>query len=60
MSFVESDKMPYYRDLLSDLCELDEGLTGREIELIDNLSEWDGDFTVGQAEYLERVWKNKC
>ena len=60
MSFVDSDQMPYYRDLVSDLCELDEGLSGWEIEFIDSLSEWDGDFTDGQAEKLERVWKKRC
>ena len=53
--FVRPENMPYYRDLLSELLDMSEGLTYSEVEFIESLSHWQADFTVGQAKYLEDI-----
>lgn len=53
--FVRPENMPYYRSLLGELLDLSEGLTHSEVEFIENLSHWQADFTVKQAQYLEDI-----
>jgi hypothetical protein len=41
---------------LEDLLGLESGLTDWEVEFIESLSRWEGDFTDRQAAALERTW----
>ncbi|RKY12684.1 MAG: hypothetical protein DRP65_00565 [Planctomycetota bacterium] len=48
------------RDMLSDLLDIEEGLSDWEIGFVESLSRWDGDFTERQATALERCWNKHC
>ena len=56
VDFVEDEDMPEYRNMLSDVCEIAEGLSTKEIDFIDGLSHWEGNFTVGQVQWLKRIY----
>ena len=49
-----------YRSMLEELLELDEGLSSFEMEFIDSLSYWDGDFTENQVKTLKKIWNRHC
>ncbi len=53
--FVDESKMPELRSILKDLLNLEEGLTAWEIEFLDKLNNWTGNFTVPQADTLEKI-----
>ena len=55
--FVKRERMKYYRTLLDELCDVESGLSNKEIEFIDSLCDWDGCFTVPQVEWLEKIWE---
>lgn len=57
--FVDSSKMPELRKMLKELLDLDEGLSEWEIEFLDKLNNWSGNFTVPQAERLEKIAEEK-
>lgn len=42
---------------MSELCELDEGLSPWEVTFIDDMSKWKGDYTSRQAEKIEDVYQ---
>jgi hypothetical protein len=56
--FVDIDMMPQLKDLLSELLDVEEGLTSWQVDFIESLSNWDGRFTVGQAEKLQQVHRD--
>ena len=50
-------KQTELRNMLDELLEeVDEGLSNWEINFLDSLHNWDGDFTPKQAEILEKIW----
>jgi len=51
--------MKTLRGMLKELLEVEEGLLDSEIDFIESLNNWDGTFTVGQAEYLEKIYKRR-
>ena len=53
--FVDPDEMVEIQKFIQELCELDHGLIGFEMDFIQNLSEWDGCFTEPQADYLRKI-----
>lgn len=53
--FVEAEDMKELRSIHQDLLNLGEGLTSANIDFIDNLCEWEGNFTVDQAVYLHSL-----
>ena len=46
----------YFRELLDELLEVEEGLTAWEMNFLQDLSELEGDFTPGQKSTLERLY----
>ena len=57
--FVSETEMKTLRGMLKELLEVEEGLLDSEIDFIESLNNWDGTFTVGQAEYLEKIYKRR-
>ena len=46
-------------NMLDELLDLEEGLSDWEIDFIEKLSNWDGNFTTGQSKMLESLYKEK-
>ena len=42
--------------MLQELLDLDEGMTNKEMDFLDSLCEWEGDFTDNQFAWLESIW----
>lgn len=56
--FVDEEEMHEYKEMLEALLDLDSGMTGWELGFIDDLwDNWDGPFTVKQAETIEKVYE---
>ena len=53
--FPDADEMIELREMLTELCDVSDGLTPWEISFIDSLCEWDGSFTEAQATKLEDI-----
>lgn len=53
--FVEAEDMSELRSIHEDLLELADGLTSSNIDFLESLEEWEGSFTVGQADYLQSL-----
>lgn len=49
-----------YRNMLVDLCDLDSGLTGWEVDFVESLSHQGGTLKPGQVSKLEELWKRHC
>ena len=56
--FIDSKDQKEALELLSELLELDEGLSSWEIGFITTLDEWDGHFSILQYEALREVHRN--
>ena len=59
MEFATPEDMKELRGMLSELLNLDEGLTEWEIEFCENLHNWNGEFTERQAETLENIYRKR-
>ena len=46
-------------NMLDELLDLEEGLSDWEIDFIEKLSNWDGNFTTGQSKMLKSLYKEK-
>jgi len=55
-NFVLLKDMSRYLDMVDELLMVEGGLTEKEVDFIDGLPDWNGCFTIGQAEWLERIW----
>ena len=44
------------RKMLKDLLDVDEGLTQWEVNFIENMSHWEGDFRPKQIANIEKIW----
>ncbi len=44
------------RQMLQELLEVESGLTEKEIEFLDSLTNWEGRFTDKQEAWLKRIW----
>lgn len=53
--FVKASDMTVLKEIHQELLDLGDGLASYEIDFIEDLVNWDGSFTVGQAEYLEKL-----
>jgi len=49
-----------YRDMLDEVCDAESGLSSREIEFIQSLTEWDGAFTDPQKDWLQKIYDRVC
>ena len=56
---MPSEPMDNYREMVSELLDLDRGLTDWEINFLDHLHDWQGDFTPKQIETLERIYDKR-
>lgn len=54
---VPISEMDNYRNMLEELFAVEHGLTNREINFLDSLNDWDGCFTVPQADWLEKIYE---
>lgn len=45
------------RELLTDLLSLSSGLSQWEVDFIDNLDHWAGEFTELQSKKLQEIWE---
>ena len=48
------------RGMLSDLLDVETGLSDWEVGFIENLGNWEGDFTDAQSAALEKTWNKHC
>jgi len=53
--FPSPEKQKDLRNMLRELLDLDEGLSKWEMDFIDSLNNWEGNFTFKQADKLEEV-----
>ena len=51
------DKDKELRELLEELCQVDEGLTSWECDFVDSVSSWEGLLTTKQGETIEKIHK---
>ena len=56
---MTKEDMENYRGMLQELLDLDSGLTDWEVNFLDDLHEWTGDFTPKQAETLQRIYDRR-
>ena len=52
---TESDTKEY-RKMVSELLDLESGLSDREIEFLENLNRWTSDFREKQIDWLYKIW----
>lgn len=55
MAHVPDEEMVELRGILNELLDLDHGLRSNEVDFIDDMNQWDGNFTVKQAEWLRKI-----
>jgi len=48
--------MQNYRDMLQELLNVDAGLSDKEINFLDSLHDWTGNFTPKQIAWLDRIY----
>ena len=48
------------REHLADVLELDEGLTPWEVDFVENVSHWEGDFTPKQIATINKIYERMC
>jgi hypothetical protein len=48
------------KDHLRDLLELEDGLTDWEVNFIDDMSRWEGDFTEKQIAMIYKIYERRC
>jgi len=53
---VPISEMDNYRDMLEELFAVERGLTPNQIDFLDSLNDWEGCFTVSQADYLQKIY----
>ena len=54
--FVLKDETKCVRGMLSELLELEEGLTTWEVNFIESVNKWEGNFTQRQSETIVKIW----
>lgn len=54
---MTAEQMDNYRAMVRELLELDHGLTDWEIGFLDNLNNWQGNYTWKQVGTLERIYQ---
>lgn len=47
------------RRMVEELCDLDEGLSGWEIDFIDDMADREGEYTEGQLNKIEQIWNKR-
>ena len=52
--------MDRHREMLEELENCSDQLSGWEVDFVDSLQNWDGDFTERQEEVLEDMYDNHC
>lgn len=52
---MEDDEDYDLRQMVEELCDIDEGLTPWEVNFIDDMSRWEGRYTENQADVIRRI-----
>jgi hypothetical protein len=55
--FLDEDETEELREMVKELLDVDEGLSSKEIDFLESLNNWEGNFTVRQGEWIERIYK---
>ena len=50
---------PELKRMVKELCDLEDGLTPWEVEFVERVSRWTGDFTDRQAHTIEKIWNER-
>jgi hypothetical protein len=45
-----------YRNMVDELLNLDSGLSNKEIDIIDSMNNWYGNFSPEQGDLIEKIW----
>lgn len=48
------------REMVSELCEVEEGLSNWEVDFVDSVSEWSGDYTEKQSATIVKLYERVC
>jgi hypothetical protein len=48
--------MPTLRSMLGELLDVESGLSDKEIDFLDSLNNWQGDFTQRQVDWLQKIY----
>jgi hypothetical protein len=56
---MSAQEMREYRDMVQELLDVESGLTAWEIDFLDSLHEWQGDFTPKQTETLQKIYDRR-
>lgn len=55
--FIDEADMSEYREKLQELLDLSEGLWDGELDFIESLADWEGNFTLKQANWLNKIYE---
>ncbi|MCE5324925.1 MAG: hypothetical protein LLG01_00775 [Planctomycetaceae bacterium] len=56
---MSKEEQENLRGMLQELLDLESGLTDWEIEFLDSLNNWQGDFRPKQAETLQKIYDRR-
>lgn len=57
---MSSEEQERARDHFNDLLALDSGLTDWEVNFIESLANWEGDFTEKQIAMIYKIYERQC
>jgi len=60
MDIVNQNEQNRAKDHLEDLLAVEAGLTDWEIGFIENLANWEGDFTQKQIGMIYKIYERRC
>ena len=56
--FLSDDETKDHRKMVDELLEVDSGLSDKEIGFLDKMySEWSGNFTEGQGNWIKKIYR---
>ena len=56
VEFVTAEEMPELLEIRQELLDRTHGLRDKEIDFLDDLADWDNEYTVGQANWLRSIY----
>jgi hypothetical protein len=56
VEFVTAEEMPELLDIRQELLEYTHRLRDTEIDFLNDLEDWDNEYTVGQANWLRAIY----
>ena len=59
-NYIDASEQDRYEEMRDEVAEVTHGLTVWEMDFIESLYEWDGLYTMQQAEKLEEIFERHC